>query len=503
MQHYTNVQSWGGRILYRGIENGRPILKKIDYHPTLYVSSKVPTQFTTIFGEYLGEVTPGNIRNCRDFVEKYKDVDNFKIYGNTSYEYNFIADEHPGEIEWDINQINIVPIDIEVDSRDGYAEAATAENEVISITMRVRKTVHVFGCQDWENTAKDSKFKYHKCRDELDLLAQFLSVWTNDYPDVITGWYCEVYDIPYLVNRITRIMGEDAAKRLSPWRYINERTVKQAMGAVQTYDILGISMLDYIALYKKYAPNGKSQDDYKLGNIAYVEVGTTKVNYEEEGTLNDLFVKNYQKFIDYNIQDVLLIDLLEDKLKLIFLALTLAYDSKTNYADSFSQVRMWHALVYNHLRSKNIVVPFGDPNTKTGTYKGGYVKEPILGKHRETVGFDLTSLYPSLIMMFNMSPETVIQVEDYSDEMRRLVSSMSIESFLTKSVDLTFLKDQKVTATPNGQFFTLAKKGFMPEMVEKMFADRQRYKDLMKAAKKELQLVEIELSNRGITGLTK
>lgn len=491
---YTNTQSWGGKILYRGLEDGHPVRRRLEYNPTLYVPSKTPTTHTTIYGDYVSDIKPGSIKDCRDFVSKYEDVDGFKIYGNTSYEYSFIADNHPEEsIDWDISQINIVPLDIEVGSEDGFPEPDQASQPITAITMRFRDTIHVLGCNPYINSRDN--VKYYLCKDEIDLLETFLRIWTYDYPDVITGWNSTLFDIPYLHNRILKLLGEAKAKSLSPWGWVNEKTFERAGQSHYTYNILGIAALDYWDLYRRYAPEGKSQESYRLDAICHAELGTGKLSYEEEGSLHRLYIDNYQKFIDYNIQDVDLIDRLEDKLKLLELALTLAYDSKTNYEDSFSQVRMWHILIYNHLRSKNQVMPMASHHSKSSMYEGAYVKDPLIGLHNEVAGFDLTSLYPSLIMMFNLSPETLIEPDKYTPEMRKASSEASVESFLSQSVDLSFLYDHKVTITPNGQFFTTEKKGFMPEMTEKMFSDRQKYKKLMLAAKKELE-VETDPVNR-------
>lgn len=487
---YTNVQVYGSRILFRGVEDGRKVKRKIDYYPTLYVPSKERTGFASVSGEPMAEMKPGNIREARDFVEKYKDIENFKIFGNQKYEYAFIADHFADDVEWDMSHINVTNIDIEVGSENGFPEPEQASEPITAITMKSNQTGFVvLGCGEFKNTRSD--VTYIKCRNEYELLKAFLDLWSYDYPDIVTGWNVERFDIPYLVNRIRNVLGEEATKRLSPWNIVNERKIRNQLGVEeQAYDLMGIAVLDYIAMYKKFAPEGKSQESYKLDAIAHNEVGERKLSYEEYGNLHTLYKDNYQLFIEYNIRDVELVEKIDDKLKLIELALTLAYDSKTNYMDAFSQVRMWDAIVYNHLRKKNIVVDPIIKHSKDAAYEGAFVKDPILGMHKWVASFDLNSLYPHLIMQYNISPDTIIEPEQYNETLREFISRnrISVNALLDQEIDTSVLQAANVTLTPNGQFFTREKHGFLPEIMETMYNDRAAYKKKAIAAKKELEL---------------
>jgi len=480
---YTNVQVYGSKILYRGVDNGRKVKHRIDYHPTLFVASNKPTEFRTVGGEYVSEIKPGTIRDCRDFVKQYEDVQGFKIYGNQKYEYAFIGDIFPNEVDWDISSLNISNIDIEVGSENGFPEPETAYEPLTAITIKNSKGYKVYGCGDYDNRRDD--VTYYKCRDEIDLIKRFVDDWCLDYPDIITGWNVKLFDITYLVNRITKLLGEDFAKKLSPWGVLNEREVNFGPGRqFKTYVILGIACLDYIDMYQRYAPEGKSQESYKLDHIAFVELGERKIQYE--GNLHTLYRDNYQKFIDYNIKDVTLVEKLDDKLKLIELALTLAYDNKCNYDDVFAQVRMWDAIIYHHLKKKNIVLPPITSHRKDEAYIGAYVKDPIIGMHKWIASFDLNSLYPHLIMQYNISPETFVEPYDYAAVHRNiLTSSVSVDSLLARNVDTSGLTD--TTLTPNGQFFRTTKQGFLPELMEAMYNDRTVYKKKAIEAKKELE----------------
>jgi DNA polymerase elongation subunit (family B) len=484
---YTNVQVYGSRILYRGVENGRKVRRKIDYFPTFFVPAKSKTDWTTIHGEYVSELKPGNIRDARDFIKQYEDVDGFKIYGNNKYEYAFIGDTFADDIEWDLSHINITNIDIEVGSENGFPEPATASEPITAITFKNKNKFVVLGCGAFDNRRED--VWYIQCRDEADLLNKFLDEWTFDYPDIITGWNVKFFDIPYLVNRITKILGEVDAKRLSPWLNLDERRVV-IMGREQIAFVpSGISVLDYIELYKKFAPGGQSQESYKLDAICNVELGERKLSYEEYGSLHTLYKDNYQKFIEYNIRDVELVGKLEDKLRLIELALTLAYDSKSNYDDVFTQVRMWDNIIYNYLKKKNMVVPPIIRHSKDAAYVGAFVKDPLIGIHKWIASFDLNSLYPHLIMQYNISPDTLIEPANYDGTMREFISrnNVTIDSLLNQECKTSVLKVANVTLTPNGQFFTKEKHGFLPEIMETMYNDRSAYKKKAIAAKQEAE----------------
>lgn len=491
---YTNVQVYGSRILYRGVENGRKVRRKIDYFPTFFVPSKEKTEWTTIHGEYVGEMKPGNIRDARDFIKKYEDVHGFTIYGNAKYEYAFIADHFENDVDWDLSHINVINIDIEVGSENGFPEPMTASETITAITFKTNNKFIAMGCGKFDNKRDD--IWYIQCRDEVDLLRKFMAEWTSDYPDIITGWNVKFFDIPYLVTRITKLLGEEEAKRLSPWNQLDQRTIVM-MGREQTsYTPSGISTLDYIELYKKFAPGGQSQESYKLDAISNVELGERKLSYEEYGSLHTLHRDNYQLFIEYNIRDVELVAKLEDKLRLIELALTLAYDSKTNYDDVFTQVRMWDSIIYNYLKKKNMVVPPITRHHKDEAYVGAFVKDPQLGLHKWVASFDLNSLYPHLIMQYNISPETLVEPKDYTNKHHRILSykGISVDILLNQEIgDIDehylpgWLRDINCTLTPNGQFFTKERHGFLPEIMETMYNDRSAYKKKAIAAKQEAE----------------
>ena len=481
-KYYTNVAVQGNNILFRGIKNGRRVKIKIQYSPTLFLPSKKPSEWKTLFNENLEPMKFGDIRDARDFVRKYDGVENFKIYGNDRFEYAFIAEEFVGQIDWDISLINIAIIDIEVGSENGFPDPYKTTEPITAIAWKtLNGGTTVYGCGDYELKGDE---KYIKCDSEFDLCKKFLKDWQDNCPDVVTGWNIDFFDVPYLVNRIRIILGEDEMKKLSPWNYMWERKVTINGREMIQYNIGGVAALDYIELYKWYAPGGKSQESYKLDNIANVELGESKLSYDEYDNLHQLYKLNYQKFIEYNIKDVELIVKLEDKLKLLELALTLAYDTKTNYEDVFAQTRMWDALIYSHLLEKKSVLPPKVIQRKNSAFEGAYVKDPQVGMHPWVASFDLNSLYPHLLIQYNISPETLVESANYNDTMRQVLNQgVNVDKLLKKEIDTSKLNG--VALTPNGQFFRTDIQGFLPKMMEEMYEDRKKFKKMMLKAKQD------------------
>ena len=485
-KYYTHVLCYGNYILYRGINNGRRVKQKIEYSPILYFPTNKKTEWRSLQGDVLEPKLFGSIKEAKEFIRRYEEVQNFKMFGNTRLEYAYIADNQKGVVDWDINDLDIAIIDIEVGSENGFPDPATASEPVTAIAIKkLNKRFSVYGCGKFNNTRDD--VDYIECKDEYTLLKSFLTDWEKNTPDIVSGWNVKFFDIPYLHNRMQKILGPDMTRKLSPWNAVVERE-KIIKGQKQVaYDIFGVSCLDYIELYRWYAPGGKSQESYKLDHISSVELGTNKIDYSEYDSLHQLYKHNYQKFIEYNIRDVEIIVELEEKLKLIELAATLAYDTKTNFEDVFAQTRMWDALINSYLMDKKIIVPPKENRIKESAFEGAYVKEPQVGKHDWVASFDLNSLYPHLLIQYNISPETIIEPSNYTQEMRDIISEgVTVEKMLYQKIDTSKLNG--VTLTPNGQFFTTERQGFLPKMMEEMYEDRKKFKNLMIKAQQEYQL---------------
>jgi len=477
MRFYTNVQMVGDHFLVRGYEDGKHFMTREKFNPTLFVPSQKKTKYQTLNGEYVEAVQPGSVRDCREFIKKYEGVENFKIYGNTQYIYQYISEMYPEEeLKFDISKVKVTTLDIEVASENGFPDVESAAEEVLLITIQdySSKQIRTWGMGPFKNQQKN--VIYRSFNNERDLLMDFINWWMveENTPEVVTGWNIELYDIPYLVRRLDRILGEKLMKRFSPWGLVTEDEIFIAGRKHISYDVGGISQLDYLNLYKKFTY--KAQESYRLDYIASVELGQKKLDHSEFDTFKDFYSKGWQKFVEYNIIDVELVDRLEDKMKLIELALTMAYDAKANYTDVFSQVRMWDTIIYNYLKKRNIVIPPKERSDKDSKYAGAYVKEPIPGKYDWVVSFDLNSLYPHLIMQYNISPETLL------DERH---PNVTVDKILNQDLTFELYKDKAVCA--NGAMFRKDVRGFLPELMEKIYKDRTIYKKKMLAAKQEYE----------------
>jgi len=475
MRFYTNVQMIGNQFLVRGVENGKRYEHRDEFFPSVFVKTKKDSKYRTLNGKPVEEVRPGTVRDCRDFYKRYDGVDGFEIYGNDRYIYQYISENYPeDEIKFDISQIKLVTLDIETTAEHGFPDIESAIEEILAITIQdyTTKKITTWGVKPFAN--KQDNVTYYHCHSEQELLGHFINYWMVDVPDVITGWNIQLFDIPYICKRLNRVFGEKVMKRLSNWGLVTEGKIFIQGREHVTYDIGGLTQLDYLDLYKKFTY--KAQESYRLDYIAEVELGQKKLDHSEFDTFKDFYTKGWQKFIEYNIVDVELVDRLESKMKLIELALTMAYEAKVNYADVFYQVRMWDNIIYNYLKKRDIVVPPRKKETKNEKYAGAYVKEPIPGKYDWVVSFDLNSLYPHLIMQYNISPETLLEERH---------PTASVDKILNEEINFELYKDNAVCA--NGAMFRKDVRGFLPELMEKMYGDRVIFKKKMLKAKQDYE----------------
>ena len=482
MKFYTNVEQAGNRLLVRGYEGGSPFSYRVPYNPTLYVASKNYSDWKTLEGDCVEPLKLGSINDAKEFVKKYREVDDFDIYGNTRYLYQYIVEEHPeDEIRYDTSKIRIFNIDIETAAENGFPDIESADQEILAISIKDSYTgrIVVFGARPFDNT--DSEVDYMHFRTEESMMSAFLQYWNENYPDVITGWNVQLFDIPYIARRVTRILGEKAAKSLSPWKLISSREIYIKGRKQIAYDLPGISTLDYLELYRKFTYT--NQESYRLDHICLVELGERKLDHSEYDTFREFYENNWQKFIEYNIHDVRLVDKLDNKMKLLDLAFTMAYDAKVNYEDVFSQVRMWDNYIYCELNKRKIAIPPKRDALKDAKYAGAYVKEPKAGRYDWVVNFDLNSLYPHLIMQYNISPETL------TDDRHPTVT---VDKILQQEVEI----DGDLAVCANGAQYKKDTQGFLPLMMQKMYDSRVIFKKKMIKAKQQYEKTPtVELMN--------
>ena len=497
MKFYTSINRYGNQLLYRGYENNQPVMRKIKYEPTLYVKSQKPqTGITSLDGVVIEPRLFDTMRLARDFVKTYEDVDSFNIYGSTNYVNAYIAETWENDIEFDRDRINITSIDIEVQSDDGFPEPDEAAQPIISIACKnnIDNTYFVWGFGDYDvskSIMQDHTVVYRKMDNEIHLLSDFLKWWNSPAhcPDVITGWNVRGFDVPYMVNRITKILGEGQANRLSPWEHVNERVMKFKGRDLTTYELYGIVTLDYMDMFKKFGYAYGPQESYSLNHISHVVLGEKKLSYEEHSSLFGLYKADFQKFIDYNIKDVELVDRLEDKMGLITLVMTIAYKAGINYMDTFGTTSMWDTIIYRTLAKKHIYpnidkIPGNTDYKKSGGeddsgFAGGYVKPPQVGLHDWVVSFDLNSLYPNIIVQWNMSPETII-----SGTTLGVTPDTCLGGYNTEN------PNKSTSMAANGVHFKKDSIGVLPSLIIDYYAERRVIKDKMLAAQQERQGID-------------
>ena len=470
---YTNVVQYGNEILVRGIQAGQRFDDRLYYQPTLYHLYKDKTRYKSLDGKYLINKQFKSIKDAKEFIQRYEGHHGF-AYGMERFNYQYMSDYYPGSIEYDLKKIKIFTIDIEVACEKGFPDPADASEEILCITIKNHNNgkIIVWGTDDY--TVKKEYVSFVRCNSEMHMLDEFLKFWQDNCPDIITGWNSKLFDMAYMCNRIINLMGERDVRKLSPWNVVRSDPIEMMGKTLARFSILGVAQLDYMDLYKKLTV--KNHESFKLDHIAEVELGKKKDENPFE-TFKEWYTNDYQSFVDYNIVDVELVDELEKKLKLIELCITMAYNAKVNYEDIYSQVRTWDCLIYNHLKTKNIIPPLKQKSKGSTDLVGAYVKDPQVGMHEWVVSFDLNSLYPHLIMQYNISPETIVNSQ----------SDLKIDKLLEKKYNLSKLKDNNIAIAANGTMYKTDKQGFLPEMLEKEYNDRVKYKKLMIQAQQEYQ----------------
>ena len=492
---YTNVFAQGNYIYLRGFdEDGERVQKKYTYEPRLFVPSKTQTGYVDVHNNPVKPVDFQSIYDAKDFLKKYEEVDGFSIYGYDRWAYTFIYDRYKDIIP-DTSKINIVSLDIEVASDDGFPEPDVAEKEVTAITLKRRNMTVVIGCGEF--VSNDKNVYYVKCKDESHLLRKFLQAWENMDIDVLTGWNTEFFDVPYLVNRIRKLLGDESVNRMSPWGKLREYSVTIGSKKNQGYDLFGIAHLDYLAVYKKFRL--QPRESYRLDYICELELGEKKIDYSEHGNLHTLYKEDYQKFIEYNIRDVDLIFMLEEQLGYLDVIFALTYDSGCNFEDGLTTLTIWDTIIHNYLMDQNVVIPAKKPSpSNAGQIVGGFVKEPQVGMHNWVMSFDLNSLYPHLIMQYNISPDTRARGREVGD-LGQISGRANVDAFLNQSIDTSPLVDRELTVTANGLFYRKDKQGFLSTLMLNMYNDRKKYKKKMLECEQEYQKNPSPELNRDIS----
>ena len=483
---YTNLVLLGDDILYRGYEHGQRVQYRDRSSPVLFFVPKAQskdTKYKTLDGRRAYKKQFNGAREAREVLKQYENTDGLEVHGYERFLYQHINQKFPTDIDYNMSMMKIYTIDIEVACENGFPDVQASAEEMLCLTIKDFNTKKVITWGTREFTPPEG-VEYRVFWSEQEMLQDFHQWWTENTPDIITGWNNNLYDIPYICRRMERVLGEKWKKSLSPWnRVIDREFIVQGRKQI-AYDICGVSILDYLDLYRKFTYT--NQESYRLDHIAMVELDDKKLDHSEYENFKDFYTSDWQRFVEYNIHDVDLVDKLEDKMKLIELAVTMAYDAKVNFEDVYSQVRMWDTLIYNDLKKRNIVVPPRQSTKKDEKYAGAYVKEPEPGMYDWVVSFDLNSLYPHLIMQYNISPETLV------DERHPTVT---VDKLLNQEIDI----DGDYAVCANGAQYRKDIHGFLPEIMQRIYDERTIFKKYMLTAKQEYEKSPTDKLRRDIS----
>ncbi len=479
-EFYTSVLRYGKSILYRGYRDGKKVQEKTKFSPTLFMNTNKDSGWKSLYGGNVEPIKFDDMTEAKNWIEQYDGIEGFDIWGMEKFEYQYLIEHFPGEVDYLLSKMGIWSIDIETKIPDegGFPDVQNANVEILLISMKRKgeNLVHVFATKDYVPTGGVDLFNcevdYKVYRDEATMLRAFVHFWASDYPDIITGWNTDTFDVPYIINRVNRVLGEDQMKKLSPWGMVRERMIEVRGKEIQVYELLGIAQLDYMQLYKKFSFT--PQEEYSLGHVAHEEIGVTKLEYE--GSFRDFYTNDWNRFVEYNIRDTQLVDLMDLKRQFIELCVQIAYMAKCNISDVFSPVKTWDVFIFSQLHHKKIAIP--QYKSKTGgTIEGAYVKNPIAGLYAWLMSFDFASLYPSIIQQWNISPETIVPER----------FDIWVNDVLNGSANFTlaqeFCREKNYTLCANGTMYRKDKKGILPELMEFCLVGR-------KIAKKEMLKTE-------------
>ena len=488
MRFYTSVCRIGNNICVREQTETGPNKFKVKYEPTLYVSAQGSVDLHTLYGDPVKKVKPGTMSECRDYIKQYSDVSGFSVYGQTDYVLAYINEMYPEEIHFELNRVSAWVLDIETflpEDENGriigfpHPEDADAAINLISMQNLATRQVFSFGYREFTGKADT---KYMNCGSEKEMLKQFLNFWNQVNVEICTGWNVDGFDILFIYNRIRKVLGDDYAKKLSPWETVEVK--KSSFRGKDQYKVLisGVVILDYMELYKKFSM--VKQESYSLSHIAQEEIGEDKLDHSEYKNFNDFARRGWnEKYVPYNVIDCQLVAKLEDKLKLLDLALTISFLAKINFDNVFGPVRTWDAIIHNALLKESKVIPLKEQDgVDHDAIEGAYVKDPKLGFIRWPISIDAESLYPSNAIMLNMSPETYLGVVECSlDEMLAGTSPVPDEMECISPIGAKFRKDFQ---------------GIIPRLFEGLKVTRKSVKQEMLRLKQELEFIEKELRSR-------
>jgi len=517
---YTDVSQRGSNLYISGynlVTNQKEIVKTNSipnlslYHAN---ANAKKVKFSYPNGVPVVESKFKSIYDYKEYISDYKNVHGMEIYGDYNLPMKWINENYAGKVPFEINRINIGVIDIEnliIEGLKINQSIKVAGGKVTAVTLYTSKSdkYYVFAdSEDFDRSLfeKDKDFdkiEFRISEDEIEMLLDLATVMCiEEKIDVITGWNSRSYDLAYLFNRIERL----AEERRSEYPSLSANILSPIKSAYKTKKdevvLGGIQILDYMELYFKYVY--KKLASYKLNFVGNYEVGTEKIDYD--GSLNELYEKDYGKYLYYNFHDVRIVKMMEDKLNFILLQIQISYEAKQNFDDTFSPVRTWESLVYSECVKRNLVLEPKKHHQKVD-YPGAYVEKPTPGFRKDVVSFDLNSLYPHLEMGDIISPETILSdsylFERFGDiEAFQVIMQLKenvkyshdiiehdkiIDMLINRELDLSFLANTDVCLSASLEFFRKDPNAIMPMFMDKFYTERGMYKKLAKKFKLELE----------------
>ena len=462
MKFYTDVFLQKNTIFCRGYEDGKRFELQEQLAPYVFLLHEAGEFRTLLDNKKATKVT---FKSMDDFWQFKMNNPGLPIHGNLNFLYQYINDAFPADVTFDVSLLSKVTIDIEVMSSTGFPDPHKAEYPIVTITLTKNKKTYVWGFKE----LREPKDFYIRCVSEEDLLRKFIKTWKALDPDIVTGWNIDGFDIPYIVNRIRKVLGNRYVNDLSPWRLVYEKDIKTKWhGEIKQYGFHGLTIMDYFPLYKKFTQN--AEESYTLNHIAQVTIGEKKIDYAEHGSLNALYENDFDKFIEYNVYDCVLVDKIEARLGYINQATTMAYNAKVNFVDVFGTVKPWDIIITNELLRENVVVPQREEKEER-RIMGGWNKPPQTGFHKWIVTYDFKSLYPHIIMACNISPEMFA----------KKIDDVTIEGLLKNGTE--GFRDPDYCLTAAGCLFERQKLGILPRLMEKFINIRNESKKKLKIAK--------------------
>jgi DNA polymerase elongation subunit (family B) len=476
MKFYTACALKGNKILVRGYKNGERFTDTISFKPSLFIKTDKETKYRTLNGVKVNRMRFDTLYDCRQFLDQYRELDDCPIYGNTDFITQYIMETYEAEVEYDLSKVKVAYLDLECETEGGFPDLDKPNEKINLMSIRVGGLTYVITSKQID--LPDCKVIITSS--EKELIKKTFEVLSKEDVDIITGWNIKLFDIPYIIGRALLFFDESEIQSWLPFGLMKMRETDIGGKNYKIYEFPGYTILDYMDLYKKFS--GTSQESYALNFIAKVELDAQKLDYSEYGSMRDFYTQNFQKFAEYNVQDVLLVEQLDSKLKLIDLAVSIAYEAKITFDTVFFATRIWETICCDYLAKKNVIPPLKRSYAKDDQFVGAYVKEVTPGLYKNVVSFDATSLYPSIIMQWNISPETCV----YKD------ASLNADDFLrSKRKDIPDMVGDAISKNAclacNGSMFTNQISGFIPILIERTFNQRKEAKSKMIDLEKEYE----------------